>query len=124
MKTEVVISIGSNRHQVDNLCAARKALEALLEQPVFTVPVWTVPVGIVSDNFLNSMVKGLTTLSEAELTKELRLIEHSLGDDGDSHRRGIVNIDLDILLFGSTKHHPDDWKRPYIKTQLHTLLNM
>ena len=63
MKTEVVISIGSNRHQVDNLCAARKALEALLEQPVFTVPVWTVPIGIVSDNFLNSMVKGLTTLS-------------------------------------------------------------
>ena len=100
MKTEVVISIGSNRHQVDNLCAARKALEALLEQPVFTVPVWTVPIGIVSDNFLNSMVKGLTTLSEAELTKELRLIEHSLGDDGKAHRRGIVNIDLDILLFG------------------------
>jgi 2-amino-4-hydroxy-6-hydroxymethyldihydropteridine diphosphokinase len=38
-----------------------------------------------------------------------------MGDSHESHQKGIVVIDIDLLAYGSQQFKADDWKRSYIK---------
>ena len=39
----------------------------------------------------------------------------------EARNHNIVNIDIDILQYGDTRLHVDDWNRPYIATLLKQL---
>lgn len=43
------------------------------------------------------------------------------GDTKEARNHNIVNIDIDILQYGDTRLHVDDWNRPYIATLLKQL---
>ena len=61
------------------------------------------------------MAKATTSLPLDVLQRELKGIETAMGDSHESHLKGIVIIDIDLLAYGSLQLKADDWQRPYIK---------
>lgn len=121
MYAKVIISLGSNTNQVDNMHKAKAAICHLLTCPKQTPDRWTEPIGIHSERFLNALVTGYTTLPCYQLLETLKRIEASMGDAPKSHQSGVVNIDLDLLLYGRQKKHLKDWNRPYVKEEMKSL---
>ena len=62
-----------------------------------------------------------TTLTLQQLTQLTKDIERMCGDTKEVRNHNIVNIDIDILQYGDTRLHVDDWNRPYIATLLKQL---
>lgn len=81
--------------------------------------------------FLNSAVRGTTSLGPVELLKALKQIEKQLGRT-DGIRYGPRPIDLDILFYGHhrveseilTIPHERIWERPFVLAPLIDLLGM
>ena len=73
------------------------------------------------DRFLNTLVALHTTLTLQQLTQLTKDIERMCGDTKEARNHNIVNIDIDILQYGDTRLHVDDWNRPYIATLLKQL---
>ncbi len=113
--TRVLLALGSNRRQLQNMLAVKSLLLTAIEEVSFTRVAWTEPIGIDSDIFANMLATGTTALSLPALLKRCKEIEATLGDGNGNHARGIVNIDIDVLQYGSQRGHAADWRRPYIK---------
>ena len=124
---------------------ARLALAGLLPGVSFTEAIWTEPEGgsaaapavsglpaahpapsVLSGvpaepavspapSYLNQLAIAHTPLTADELTQHLKALERSLGRTPEMRSRGIVPIDLDLLLFNHRRYHERDWQRSYVK---------
>lgn len=125
-----IISLAANCNQKENLAEARKLLGQILFDVRYTRELWTNPVGSVSSQpsargetnssecqYLNQLAYACTELSCDELERTLKAVECRMGRTEADRRKGIVRIDLDLMLYDDTRHHIQDWGRPYI-TQL------
>ena len=132
---EVIISLASNCDQEQNLHQARLCLEQILSSCRYTKAIWTEPyiVGNASQRcdkeqsqtletppimYLNQLVYATTSLNVDELQSALKDIELRLGRTAEDRQKGIVRIDLDLLLYNDQRYHLRDWDRPYIKALL------
>jgi len=113
--TKIVIALGSNFKQEDHIERAKASLEATFDDMVFGNAIWTEPIGMSSDKFLNTLGVGYTNVSKERTLMALRNIEHKCGRRTAESRKGIISIDLDLLLFGSERLHEADWDRGYMK---------
>ena len=68
--------------------------------------------------YLNQLVYATTSLNVDELQSALKDIELRLGRTAEDRQKGIVRIDLDLLLYNDQRYHLRDWDRPYIKALL------
>lgn len=112
---KVIISIGSNTNQEDNIRHARDILSRLISDAEFTEPIWTEPVAepgrpVGCNKYLNCLVEGHVNLTEQSLTARLKQIEISLGDNHENHAKGLVGIDLDLIQYGNHKLRDIIWK--------------
>lgn len=112
-----VIALGSNYAQEEHIRMAIKRLETSLSDMRRSRQLWTEPIGLCSDRFLNVMVTGLTRLTLEQLQATAKDLERDMGRNDDDSRRGVVCIDIDIMLYDNQRLHTDDWQRDYIKTQ-------
>lgn len=110
---DVIIALGSNTNPRRNMERAMAALRGVMPDIVFTELVETEPVGMKSSRFLNCMARATAAVTLEQLTRCVKDIERMLGDDG--HGSNVVNMDIDILLYGDRKFHTADWERDYIK---------
>lgn len=118
-KQKVILSLGANENQESNMQLAQYKLERLLSnQVIFSETMWTTPIGIDSDRFLNCLAVAHTHHSFTQLHRALKQIERSLGSQRAERKRGVVKMDIDILLFGDQRYHTSDWKRDYIRRLL------
>jgi 2-amino-4-hydroxy-6-hydroxymethyldihydropteridine diphosphokinase len=117
-KHKVVVAIGSNSHQEENLQKAKTLIEQRFTEAEFSPTLWTKPIGMDSDMFLNALAVFTTAHDIERTTEELKEIEAECGNTEKKREEGIVSMDLDILLFDKEKRHNDDWSRPYIKKLL------
>ena len=117
-KHKVVVAIGSNSHQEENLQKAKTLIEQRFTEAEFSSALWTKPVGMDSDRFLNALAVFTTAHDIERTTEELKEIETVCGNTKKKREEGIVSMDLDVLLFDKEKRHNDDWSRPYIKKLL------
>ncbi len=118
--TEVIIAIGSNTNQKNNIELADVYIKELFnkEQIEISRSVWTKPIGIKSDLFLNQIIIFYTLCNYETVCNRLDIIEKRMHSSSELKRSGIVYIDLDILKFGNKIFHENDWQRDYIKTLL------
>lgn len=105
---KVIISLGSNTNQEENIQRAREILSHLIPDASFTEPVWTDPVAEADrpagDNkYLNCLVEGHTPMTEPRLLARLKQIEITMGDNHENHVEGQVSIDLDLIRYGEHK---------------------
>lgn len=120
--TKIVIAMGSNVHQQENISVAKTILENTFEHMTFGKEMWTEPIGLPgSDKFLNVIGMGYTSVGRERVELALKNIEHKCGRRKSLSSNGIIPIDLDLLLFDSERYHADDWQRPYMKLLLHQL---
>jgi 2-amino-4-hydroxy-6-hydroxymethyldihydropteridine diphosphokinase len=111
---QIILALGTNSEQELNMEKAREMLVALLGTLRFSINIWTHPIDIVSDDFLNCMVIGQTSMSLSALNAALKKIERSCGDTSYKRRKNVVKMDIDILKYDTTIMHERDWERPYI----------
>ena len=111
---EVIISLGSNENQEENLMKAREQLTQLMTEVHFTSAIWTEPINSSrKEPYLNQLCKGTTAFSEGLLCEVLKETEKRIGRI--KNEDGIVVIDLDLLEYDGQRHHLRDWSRDYVK---------
>ncbi len=112
---KLIVAIGSNYDQKENVDFGKKKLKSILGDTVyFSREVWTHPVGIKSDNFLNCICVAETHHTPGQLRSAFKRIEKQCGRCIKNNREGKITLDLDILQYGDEKFHTDDWKRDYV----------
>lgn len=115
----IIISIGSNYNQKENISFAKKKLAGMLgEQTSFTRDMWTEPVGIQSEKFINCICISTTRHTLLQLTKAFKQLEKKCERSKKNDLISKIPLDIDILLYGNQRYHEKDWKRQYIQELL------
>ena len=115
----IIISIGSNYHQKENISFAKKKLTGMLgEQTSFTRDMWTEPVGIQSEKFINCICISSTKHTLLQLTKAFKQLERKCERSKKNDLINKIPLDIDILLYGDQRYHEKDWERQYIQELL------
>lgn len=117
-RTKIVVALGSNVNQEAHILQAKEMLEATFDDMEFGTSVWTEPIGVSSDKFLNVIGVGYTNVNKERTILALKNMEHRCGRRTAESRKGIIVLDIDLLLFGSERLHEGDWNRGYIKNLL------
>ena len=121
--TKVLISIGSNTDRKSQMILARRFLLLRFPGAKFTRSLSS-PACPGDGIYSNMLAEIDTDLDMEELVKELKLMEIQMGDHAELRREGKVMMDIDILRYGTEKHHLADWERPYIKRLLRYTLKV
>lgn len=115
----IIISIGSNYNQKENISFAKKKLAGMLgEQTSFTRDMWTEPVGIQSEKFINCICISSTKHTLLQLTKAFKQLERKCERSKKNDLISKIPLDIDILLYGNQRYHEKDWERQYIQELL------
>ena len=115
----IIISIGSNYNQKENISFAKKKLAGMLgEQTSFTRDMWTEPVGIQSEKFINCICISTTRHTLLQLTKAFKQLEKKCERSKKNDLISKIPLDIDILLSGNQRYHEKDWERQYIQELL------
>lgn len=115
----IIISIGSNYNQKENISFAKKKLAGMLgEQTSFTRDMWTEPVGIQSEKFINCICISTTRHTLLQLTKAFKQLEKKCERSKKNDLINKIPLDIDILLYGDQRYHDKDWERQYIQELL------
>lgn len=119
-RTKVIIAIGTNKNQEENMSKAYEHLKGMFKNSLFGPRMWTEPIGLEnSDKFLNQVMMGDTSCSMKAVLAALRCVEQKCGRRNRScHREKDIPLDLDLLLYGDEKLHESDWERDYIKSSI------
>jgi len=106
----VIISLGSNCSQRENIASAATELASFLEEFRLTSTMWTDDIHGRNFRYLNQLAAGYTDLTVEELVCRLKTIEARQG-----RRPGKVTIDLDLMSYDGCRYHEQDWTMPYIQ---------
>ncbi len=120
---DIMIAVGCNAHHEQQMERARKALADLVADvrysEVLVTPDCTSAGG--GADYANMLARGTTTLTVSELQRRLKVLESELGDSHEARMRGTVMMDMDLMAYGTERHHAADWDRPYIRRLLQGL---
>lgn len=120
----IIISIGSNYNQKENISFAKKKLTGMLgEQTSFTRDMWTEPVGIQSEKFINCICISSTKHTLLQLTKAFKQLERKCERSKKNDLINKIPLDIDILLYGDQRYHEKDWERQYIQELLNNFFD-
>lgn len=116
---KVIVAIGSNYEQKDNVTFAKKQLKSILgENSYFSQEIWTRPVGIESEDFLNCICISKTHHNLKQLESAFKRIERQCQRCVKNDRENKITLDIDILQYGDDRFHMDDWQRDYVQQLL------
>ncbi len=111
----VILSLGTNTGKLNIIRHAQAEIEQILSDVRHSTTKSTVPIGMGTSNFLNSLTIGKTTLQAEELIKRLKILEQRCGDMKSLRKKGIITMDIDLLLYDGKRYHEDDWQRDYVQ---------
>ena len=112
----IIVAFGSNNNWRENKPLAIRLARSLVATPVFTSTVRSKDVCGGKKVYSNILMEAFTELPLKVLSDHLKHIESICGDTAELRAQGVVNLDLDLLLFDDRRLHKTDWERPYIKT--------
>ena len=120
-KTKLIIAFGSNFEPQINIAKAKQQLSSIFETTEFSSEIWTDPINIKSEKFINCIATAETSSDLNSVLYSLKKIEDICGNTIQKRKSGKVIMDVDILKYGDTKLHENDWQRPYIIQLLNEL---
>ena len=110
-----LISIGSNTDSKDNLTVCVQLLKDRFERIIFSDTSETKPYGSnYKNDFINQLAYIYTDKEKEEVIDVLKQIEHNMGRTPDDKKKGIVIIDIDLVIWNREILKPEDIKRDYI----------
>lgn len=117
-EVKIIVSIGANFEPETHVKKAKEMLADAFPNICFSHELWTKPIGMRSDDFLNLLAVANTRMPLNEVEGVLKNIETTCGRKGQDKEKGIVKLDLDILLYDKMRLHEGDWQREYVKELL------
>ena len=113
---DILIALGTNVI-ADRIRFVELCLEQSFESVRFTQIIPTEPIGerFKGKQFFNAVMVGKTHMAKSEVEEQLKRIEQLAGNTQDKRNMGVVEADIDLLMFDDEKLHEKDWQRPYIK---------
>lgn len=112
----ILIALGTNVI-ADRIRFVETCLEQSFEEVRFTQTIPTEPIGerFKGKQFFNAVMAGKTFMARNEVVEQLKRIEQLAGNTQDKRNMGVVEADIDLLMYDDEKLHEKDWQRPYIK---------
>ncbi|WP_308268360.1 2-amino-4-hydroxy-6-hydroxymethyldihydropteridine diphosphokinase [Prevotella sp.] len=122
---DILIAIGTNVI-ADRIRFVEVHLEQCFENVRFTHIIPTEPIGerFKGKQFFNAVMAGKTNLAMSEVEEQLKLIEQLAGNTQDKRNMGVVEADIDLLMYDDVKLHEKDWQRSYIKELVERIKEM
>lgn len=119
----IIISIGSNNNKYQNISLLKVLLRNYIYGPItYSDYLITTPYGNrYKESFLNQLALFHTELPLKQLILLLKDIENTLGRTKSKSEKGIVDIDIDVILYNNQKLKLEDWERTYVKDLLSNL---
>lgn len=113
---QCTVGLGSNENTPSVILSAQAELKRIFPDIIFSRLTRTSPVDFVSPRLFYNCVAACTTARTlTEVRDLLKRIEAALGRKSEDKARGIVRIDLDLLLYDGEILKPTDWERTYVK---------
>lgn len=122
---DILIAIGTNV-VADRIRFVEVHLEQCFENVRFTQIIPTEPIGerFKGKQFFNAVMAGKTNMAMSEVEEQLKLIEQLAGNTQDKRNMGVVEADIDLLMYDDVKLHEKDWQRSYIKDLVERIKEM
>ena len=122
---DILIAIGTNVI-ADRIRFVEVHLEQCFENVRFTQTIPTEPIGerFKGKQFFNAVMAGKTRMAMSEVEEQLKLIEQLAGNTLDKRNMGVVEADIDLLMYDDVKLHEKDWQRSYIKELVERIKEM
>ena len=122
---DILIAIGTNVI-ADRIRFVEVHLEQCFENVRFTHTIPTEPIGerFKGKQFFNAVMAGKTRMAMSEVEEQLKLIEQLAGNTQDKRNMGVVEADIDLLMYDDVKLHEKDWQRSYIKELVERIKEM
>lgn len=122
---DILIAIGTNV-VADRIRFVEVHLEQCFENVRFTNIIPTEPIGerFKGKQFFNAVMAGNTNMAKSEVEEQLKLIEQLAGNTQDKRNMGVVEADIDLLMYDDVKLHEKDWQRSYIKELVERIKEM
>ena len=122
---DILIAIGTNVI-ADRIRFVEVHLEQCFENVRFTQIIPTEPIGerFKGMQFFNAVMAGNTNMAMSEVEEQLKRIEQLAGNTQDQRNMGVVEADIDLLMYDDVKLHEKDWQRSYIKELVERIKEM
>lgn len=122
---DILIAIGTNVI-ADRIWFVEVHLEQCFENVRFTHIIPTEPIGerFKGKQFFNAVMAGKTRMAKSEVEEQLKRIEQLAGNTLDKRNMGVVEVDIDLLMYDDVKLHEKDWQRSYIKELVERIKEM
>lgn len=122
---DILIAIGTNVI-ADRIRFVEVHLEQCFENVRFTQIIPTEPIGerFKGKQFFNAVMAGNTNMAMSEVEEQLKRIEQLAGNTLDKRNMGVVEADIDLLMYDDVKLHEKDWQRSYIKDLVERIKEM
>lgn len=114
-KQKMLIALGTNVNQKQNIQKAMDLLRKTWHDILFTKLKWTKPIGMDSDLFYNCLAYTKVDEDLPQVQQILKNIEKTCGNTEADRALQKIQMDIDILMFGTHKLHEHDWQRSYIQ---------
>ena len=121
----ILIALGTNVI-ADRIRFVETCLEQSFEEVRFTQTIPTEPIGerFKGKQFFNAVMAGKTFMARNEVVEQLKRIEQLAGNTQDKRNIGVVEADIDLLMYDDVKLHEKDWQRSYIKELVERIKEM
>ena len=114
-KQKLLIALGTNVNQKQNIQKAMDLLRKTWHDILFTKSKWTKPIGMDTDFFYNCLAYTKVDEDLSQVQQILKNIEKTCGNTEIDRAHQKIQMDIDILMFGTHKLHEQDWQRSYIQ---------
>ena len=114
-KQKLLIVLGTNVNQKQNIQKAMDLLRKTWHDILFTNLKWTKPIGMDTDLFYNCLAYAKVDEDLPQVQQILKNIEKACGNTETDRVLQKIQMDIDILMFGTRKLHEQDWQRSYIQ---------
>lgn len=114
-KQKLLIALGTNVNQKQNIQKAMDLLRKTWHDILFTNLKWTKPIGMDTDLFYNCLAYAKVDEDLPHVQQILKNIENACGNTEADRVLQKIQMDIDILMFGTHKLHEQDWQRSYIQ---------
>ena len=119
---KALLSIGTNEDRESNLSLCHQFLNNIFTDISYSDTSVTMPYGTTYKNdFLNQLAIIYTNKDEDEVVRLLKSIEKDMGRNGADKKKGIVKIDIDLVIWNNNVLKPEDFSRSYIADLLASL---
>lgn len=119
---KVLLSIGTNEDREVNLALCHQYLGGLFKDIIYSKTSITAPYGhLYKNDFLNQLAVVYTDKEKEDVSILLKSLEKELGRSSADKEKGIVKIDVDIVVWNEEVVKPSDISRSYIADLLPSL---